>query len=243
MYYRQLFDYNAKLVEEIFKMVRLDDIRTVVEFGSGSGLFTLPLLSRIYDNVEEYIIVDPYPGPYAKDKEVLLKRLEDADLREKVSISERPVWNIHRDLSDIDLIIGHDVFCDLSMTQVKDSLRSGMKAMKEDGAFIHSGLSPTATTKSERLLVKLDSLSSHPLIEGNWFSPGSEFLYAVATEIGFKDVAVHEVRIPLALDGKDAWSLIDEWNIRKEALMRYAEEINRTGLEFPREQVLICRRG
>ena len=214
----------------------------MADIGAGSGYFTLPLLRRFYDKVEEYIIVDPFPGPYAKDKEMLLKRLQDSGLRDKVSIIERPAWNIHRDLSDVDLIIGHDVFCDLSLTQVKDSLRSGKKALKDEGIFIHSGLSPTATTSSERLLIKLDSLSSHPLIEGNWFSPGSEFLYAISKEIGFNDVAVHEVKIPVMLQGKDAWSLIDEWNIRKEALMKYANEINRIGLEFPREQILVCRK-
>jgi hypothetical protein len=242
MYYRQLFEYNKKIVAEIFDIVQLSSFNKVVEFGSGSGLFTLPLMNRLYDMVEEYIIVDPFPGPYAKDKEMLLKRLKDAGFQDKVSIFERPVWNIHRDLSDVDLIIGHDVFCDLSMTQVKDSLRSGKKTMKNDGTFIHSGLSPTATSRSERLLIKLDSLSSNPVIGGNWFSPGSEFLYAAAREIGFKNIDVHEVKVPITLEGKDAWSLIDEWNIRKKALMKYADEINKIGLEFPKEQVLVCKK-
>ncbi|MGA1793727.1 MAG: hypothetical protein ACMUHM_07240 [Thermoplasmatota archaeon] len=242
MYYRQLYEYNSTLAEEILSRLQSARFSRTVEFGAGSGLFTIPLLDRLYPSVSEYVVADPYPGPYAKDREALVKRLKEAGYSDKVRIEKVPVWNISKKVNDVDMIIGHDVFCDLTMDQVKDSLRAGIEALSDNGLFIHSGLCPNATTPSERLLMKLDSYSSTPLVKGNWFSPGSEFLFVISREAGFDDVSIHEVKVPLTLFGTDARSLLKQWNIRKEALEKYGDKIDKIGIEFPREQVLICRK-
>ncbi|MGA1819724.1 MAG: class I SAM-dependent methyltransferase [Thermoplasmatota archaeon] len=242
MYYRQLFDYNSTLAEEILSRMRRRDLSRIVEFGAGSGLFTLPLLEKLYPSFEEYIVADPYPGPYTKDREVLVKRLREAGYSDKVRIEKVPIWNISKKVNEVDLIIGHDVFCDLTMDQVKDSLRAGIEVLSDGGLFVHSGLSPNAATPSERLLMKLDSYSSTPLVKGNWFSPGSEFLFVISREVGFNDVSIHEVKVPLTLFGTDARELLKQWNIKKGALVRYKDQIDKVGIEFPREQVIICRK-
>ncbi|MGA1848959.1 MAG: class I SAM-dependent methyltransferase [Thermoplasmatota archaeon] len=241
MYYRQLFDYNKKLVEEIFDRADPGSFSRVVEFGAGSGLFTIPLLERIHDLVEEYIIFDPFPGPYRMEKGILKRRLKEAGFSDRITIREKPIGEAHKEVDSVDLIIGHDVFCDLSMKQIKDTLRSCKGVLGEGGVLVHSGLSATATAKGERLLIKLDGCSYRSVIKGHWFSPGSEFLYAISREVGFSIVNVHEVKIPLKLQGKTAMSLIKEWNIREDALRKYEKEINETGIEFPKEQILVCR--
>jgi hypothetical protein len=177
------------------------------------------------------------------EKGILKKRLKESGFTQRTIIRERPIWDSHRELDDIDLIIGHDVFCDLSMKQIKDTLLSCKGSLAEGGILVHSGLSATATTKGERLLIKLDGCSYRSVIKGHWFSPGSEFLYAISREAGFENVDVHEVKVPLKLQGRTAMSLIKEWNIREDALKKYEKEINETGIEFPREQILVCRMG
>jgi len=242
MYYRQLFEYNSTLAEEVLSRIRGPKFSRIVEFGAGSGLFSIPLLEKLYPSVDEYIIADPYPGPYAKDREILVKRLREVGFSDKVRIEKVAIWNIAKKVSDIDLVIGHDVFCDLTMDQVKASLTAGMNILSKGGLFVHSGLCPNAATPSERLLMKLDSYSSTPLVKGNWFSPGSEFLFVISKEAGFDDVTIHEVKVPLTLFGTDARSLLKQWNIKKQALEKYGDRIDRIGIEFPREQVLICRK-
>jgi len=242
MYYRELFEYNSTLAEEVLSRMQGARFSRVVEFGAGSGLFTIPLLEKLYPSVSEYIIADPYPGPYAKDREAVVRRLKEAGFSDKVRIEKVPVWDIPKKVSEVDLIIGHDIFCDLTMEQVKASLRAGIEALSEKGLFVHSGLSPNAATPSERLLMKLDSFSSTPLVKGNWFSPGSEFLFVISREAGFDDVSIHEVKVPLTFFGTDARSLLKQSNLSKEALEKYSDKIDRIGIESPREQVLICRK-
>ncbi|MGA1873923.1 MAG: methyltransferase domain-containing protein [Thermoplasmatota archaeon] len=242
MYYRQLFDYNSKLVDEVLKRIPRSVFRRVIEFGAGSGIFTLPLLERVYEGVDDYIVIDPYPGPYAKDRESLVKRVRDEGFQAKFHVHKTTIWDAGVELAGADLVIGHDVFCDLTMDQVKRSMKAGRRLLSEGGYFVHSGLCPNAATPSERLLVKLDSYSSTPLVKGNWFSPGSEFLFVISREAGYEDVGIHEVKVPLTLTGSGARALLKEWNIKDSAIRRYGEQIDRIGIEFPREQVLICRR-
>ena len=70
----------------------------------------------------------------------------------------------------------------------------------------------------------------------------SEFLFVISREAGFDNVSIHEVKVPLTLFGTDARSLLKQWNIKKEALEKYGDKIDKIGIEFPREQVLICRK-
>ncbi|MFW3146419.1 MAG: hypothetical protein ACMUIE_06375 [Thermoplasmatota archaeon] len=241
LYYRQLFDYNSKLVKEIMEHVPLSSLERVIEFGAGSGFFTIPLMSNIMDRVDEYIIMDHFPGPYVKDKQMLLRRIKEAGFWDKVNLKEVPVWEMKGEFEDIDLIIGHDVFCDLNMTQVRKTLKASRGSMSDEGTFIHSGLSPDARTRAERLLIKLDGCSSSPLVDDNWFSPGSEFLYVASKGAGFSSVKVHDVKIPLRMSGDKARAMIKNWRIPNHVLSRYEKEIDEVGIEFPGEHILVCR--
>ncbi|MGA1866855.1 MAG: hypothetical protein ACMUFK_05245 [Thermoplasmatota archaeon] len=242
VYYRQLFEYNSRLVGEILRRIPFTRFKRVVEFGSGSGLFTIPLMDELYADVAEYIIVDPYNGPYIKDRESLARRLRESGYSKKVRVHRVPVWEMGHKIKDADLAIGHDVFCDLTMDMVENSMMAGKEVLKEGGFFVHSGLSPNTSTPAERLLMKLDSQTSTPLVENNWFSPGSEFLFVVSKKTGFRDIAIHEVKIPLSLSGNDARSLLKDWNIKESAMERYSRKIDEIGIEFPKEQILVCRK-
>ncbi|MBN1540301.1 MAG: hypothetical protein JW939_09175 [Candidatus Thermoplasmatota archaeon] len=242
VYYRQLFEYNSRLVDEVLRRKPISTCKRVVEFGSGSGLFTIPLMDKLHEDVEEYIIVDPYEGPYIKDRESLARRIRESGYSGKARILKVPVWGMRGKVEDVDLVIGHDVFCDLTMYQVKNAMMAGKDVLREGGFFIHSGLSPNASTAAERLLMKLDSHTSTPLVENNWFSPGSEFLFVISREAGFGDITIHEVKIPLLLSGNDAMSILKEWNIEDKVLKKYQKQIDEIGIEFPGEQILICRK-
>ena len=238
---KHLFEYHSILVEEILKLIRPSFYNRIIEFGSGSGLFTIPLINRLYDKMKEFIIVDPFPKPYLENKEILLRRIKETHYDNKVILSEIPAWEMNKEFSDVDLIIGHDVFCDLSREQIKEVLESGNKTLNRNGIFVHSGLSPNATSEAERLLIELDMFSSTPLIEDNWFSPNSKILIELTRDIGFEDIYIQEIKIPFKLYGEEALLLIKEWNIREEVVKKFERDINEIGIEFPKEQILVCK--
>ena len=124
--------YHAELVAAIIGDMDTDPVGRVVELGSGTGLFTVPLLEALRDGLEVMYCVDPFTGPYRSSRTVLESKIASLGLGERVEILEVDATEVGRMIGDVDLVAGHEVLCDLDAKTVRrgpSSARTLISAM------------------------------------------------------------------------------------------------------------------
>ncbi|WP_455392733.1 class I SAM-dependent methyltransferase [[Eubacterium] cellulosolvens] len=235
-----LFEYHTTLAAFMLDKLENKSINRILEIGPGPGTFTIPFLRELNYDFEILYCVDPYPGPYKGDRKLLEEKIAAHRLKAKVEVLERDVREIDEILSDIDLVIGHEVLCDLTATQAEEVLVNCHRVLKAGGVFLHSELSPGAKNRGEELVHIMNDYSEEPISDTNWFSPTAAELESSANRVGFSEIKVEEFKIPLKLKGPAVVELVKRWKIKTEFLEKYRDEIANSGIEFPSEQVFIC---
>jgi SAM-dependent methyltransferase len=238
---KALFEYHLELGTYILERLGSRSLGRIAEIGSGPGTFTIPLLILFEKGIKEFYCVDSYTGPYAKDKDVLLSRLKNEGFQEYVKVIEKDATEIDKILSDMDLIIGHEVLCDLNSEQVDRVIGACSKSLVKGGMFIHSELSPHANNRSEELLQILNKeYSDEPISDTTWFSPTADELAGVAQRLGFTSISVEYRKIPIRFLGAAALEMIRRWKINESYRGKHLETLNAVGIEYPMEQILFC---
>jgi len=235
-----LFEYHSRLVSAIISKIKYTIPIKIVEIGSGSGAFTIPLLKELDNNFEVFYCVDSYTGPYKGDKKTLQSKLTDKDFQNSVEIIEKDVRNLGSTLSNVDLVIGHEVLCDLNPELVEDVMRVCYAVLNRGGFFIHSGFSPFPLNRAEELVKIINDYSEEAISDTTWFSPTADELAGIASRTGFTSITVDYQKILIKFMNKAALEMIRRWGTKNEFLTKYHDEIQRTGIEYPMEQILYC---
>ncbi|MCG2737909.1 MAG: class I SAM-dependent methyltransferase [Thermoplasmatales archaeon] len=235
-----LFKYHSKLASVILSKIGYKRQRKIVEIGSGAGTFTIPLLKELDNNFELFYCVDSYTGPYHEDRNILKLKLKDVTTNKSVEIINKDAGEINKILSDIDLVIGHEILCDLNPKQVEQVISACYNVLKDGGLFVHSEFSPFSLNRSEEMLHILNKYSEEPISDTKWFSPNADELAGIAYKIGFKSVSVDYQKISIKFMKNAAVEMIGRWKTKSEFLEKYQDEINRVGIEYPMEQILYC---
>jgi len=230
-----LFEYHLKLASTILSKIKYMSPRRIVEIGSGSGTFTIPLLEEL-NNYEVLYCVDSYTGPYNQDRKILESKVAG----KKVEIVEKDAREIDKIISDIDLVIGHEILCDLNSKQAKEVMQACYNVLEEGGVFIHSEFSPFALNRSEEMLHIINKYSEEPISDTEWFSPTADELAGISYRIGFSSIDVNYRKVPIKFMKNAAIEMIKRWKTKTEFLEKYQDEINRSGIEYPMEQILYC---
>jgi len=238
---KALFGYHLELGSFILDRIGSRTLRKIVEIGSGSGTFTIPFLVLSEKRFERYYCIDSYTGPYSKDKDILESKIKNEGFYKYVEVIEKDAAEIDKIFSDMDLIIGHEILCDLNVEQVKQIMSACLNSLGEGGLFVHSELSPHANNRSEMLLQILNNeYSDEPISDTTWFSPTADELAGIAQKLGFTSIRVEYMKIPIKFIGEAALEMIRRWKTNESFLEKYDEEINTIGIEYPMEQILFC---
>jgi SAM-dependent methyltransferase len=235
-----LFQYHSKLASVIVSKIKCKRPRKIVEIGSGAGTFTIPLLKELDNDFEILYCVDSYTGPYHEGRNILELKLKDVTLNRAVEIIDKDAREINRILSGIDLVIGHEILCDLNSEQVKQVISACYTVLKDGGVFVHSEFSPFVINRSEELLHILNKYSEEPISDTKWFSPNADELAGIAYKIGFKLISVDYQKIPIKFMKNAVVEMIRRWKTKNGFLEKYRDEINKIGVEYPMEQILYC---
>lgn len=235
-------EYNRILVEQLLVKIQSNLRNTIVEIGSGNGCFTLPLLGELKDDFENFYCIDSYDGQYKEDVNELHGKLLNMDMLDRVKIITRNATDLDLLFSDVDLIIGHDLLCELNNDQITKMLTVSYHALRENGLFIHSELAPIAQNRAEELVHIANKYSAEPLSEIYCFSPNANDLVEIAIEVGFRIINVDFIKVPIRFKHDAAIEMIERWKTKTEFLNKYENEVLNIGLEYPMEQILCCRK-
>ncbi len=235
-----LFEYHSTLASVILTKLKDEPKQKIVELGPGPGTFTIPFLDKLNNEFEVYYCVDPYRGPYKENIKLLMAKIANSKFESKVEIIQRDAAGMDKILSDIDLVVGHEVLCDLNTSQLERVLAACFKALKVGGCFIHSELSPVALNRAEELVQISNNYSKEPISNTTWFSPSADELAKISYKIGFRTINFDYIKIPIKFGREAALELLNRWKIKNEFFEKYKTEIERDGLEFPMEQILLC---
>ena len=237
----KLQEYHSKLVATIVGNRDIGAARRVVEIGSGSGLFTIPLLEAFGNNIDVLYCVDPYVGPYSSSRTDLESRLRTLGLDQMVEIVTIDASEVDGMISDIDLVIGHEVLCDLTADSVIGVLQAAFNMLVEGGNFIHSEFSPFTANRAQELLHHVNEHSREPISNTKWFSPSADELAGIGHFIGFRSIHVDYARIPIRFEDEAALEMIKRWDPHESFQDEYYNEVLTEGIEFPLEQILYCQ--
>ncbi|UCE36451.1 MAG: class I SAM-dependent methyltransferase [Thermoplasmata archaeon] len=238
---KALFKYHLELVSYIMGRIESNRPRKIVEIGSGPGTFTIPLLKNLEKMLDKFYCVDSYNRPYAQDREVLESKLKIEGFHDYVEVIEKDAKEISKILSDMDLVIGHEILCDLNREQVEHVIAACFHSLREGGLFVHSELSPWTGNRSEELLQILNKeYSDEPISDKTWFSPTADELAGIAHKLGFTTIHIEYKKIPIRFLKSAAIEMTRRWRVNKKFLEKYHEEIDAIGIEYPMEQVLYC---
>jgi len=237
-----LSTYHSELALIIAKRIPRKPRSRIVEIGAGPGTFTLPLLNTLDEGPELLYCVDSYTGPYEHDRAVLGRRLERESPETQVEIITADARDIGKLVSNIDLVVGHELLCDLNPDQVEQVMQACYEVLKDGGMFVHAGLSPRAESRAEELVQIADQYSEETLSDTTWFSPAAHELAGIAHRTGFSSIRVDYHKIPIRFLGSAAREMIRRWNTGPAFLERYSHEIERTGMEYPLEEIIYCTR-
>jgi ribosomal protein S18 acetylase RimI-like enzyme len=236
--FTRLVEYHERLLSDIIKSVDDRGYKRIAEFGSGSGFFTLPLIRYFKEVADEIILIDPYVKDYRDHRRILMDLISEYAEETDISLISGRAEEVLRPDDDFDLVIGHEIFCDLTEEGIRQILGASISALKKGGIFIHSGFSDEITSEGTRLLHELDNPGGSSKREG-WFSPPDDLLLRVAGRIGFDSVRLLHVKIPFEIKGKEAVRILRFWNVDDNDHIDLIEE---TGIRFPEETVLICEK-
>lgn len=234
-----LYRYHLELASVILREVGNFSGKNIVEIGSGPGTFTLPLLEKLGDDFNRFHCVDSYPGPYEQDKKILESKLMGKD---KVVILDVDAKEVDKILKDVDLVIGHEVLCDLNLEQIKQIMSACFNVLRNNGLFIHSEFSPFALNESEKMLQTINEFSGEPISDTKWFSPTADELAGLSSDIGFESIKVEYRKIPIKFLGETAIEMVNRWKTKKEFFDKYEGELEKIGIGYPMEQILYCRK-
>lgn len=237
-----LFQYNLKLVGKIKNKIVNFTLTRIVEIGSGPGTFTLPLMEEFGGNFEIFYCIDPYLGPYRKDRQVLETKLAALEIKNEVKIVEKDAQEMDSLLSEIDLVIGHEVFCTLKPKHLEQVISACYNVLRPGGMLIHSDFSSFALNRSEELVQIINEYSEEDLSEIPWFSPPAEELARISYNCGFRDIKFDYIKLPIKFKNTAALELLRRWQTKSEFIDKYHAELTEFGIEFPMEQVLYCRK-
>jgi SAM-dependent methyltransferase len=238
---KALFEYHLELVSYIMGRIESKRLVKIVEIGSGPGTFTIPLLINLEKMLEKFYCVDSYSGPYARDRNVLESKLKNEGFHEYVEVIEKDAKEINKLLSDMDIIIGHEILCDLNREQVELVMAACFHSLREGGLFVHSELSPWTGNRSEELLqISNNEYSEAPISDTTWFSPTADELAGIAHKLGFTTIYIEYKKIPIRFLKSAVIEMTRRWRVNKKFLDKYHEEIDAIGIEYPMEQILYC---
>jgi SAM-dependent methyltransferase len=236
-----LFKYHLELAKFIIEKIHPFNGKKIVEIGAGLGTFTLPLLMELGNDFEKLYCIDSYNGPYLKHKETLESNLKSYRFGQKVEIIEMDVREMDKVLSEIDLIIGHEILCDLNSKQVEELMVVCYKILKPNGIFVHSEFSPYPLNKSEELIQIINNeYSMEPISDTKWFSPTADELAGISHKVGFQSIRAEYKKIPIKFTGNAAVKIINGWQTKQEFFEKYQDKIDANGIEYPMEQIICC---
>jgi len=238
-----VYAYHIHLARSIMERIGGPNPRRIVEIGSGPGTFTIPLLETINGNFDRFYCVDSYKGDYADSRKVLDEMLSKIGLARTVDVLTKEAQELHLVARDMNLVIGHEVLCDLDMDGVSGVMKASLDSLHPGGRFVHSQLSPHWESKAERLMIEMNrDHSTGPVSKEKWFSPTADTLGSIAHRVGFKTVEVEYLRIPFRAAGEAAVEMARRWKIEDTFIDDYMDELKDPGIEYPLEQIIYLRK-
>jgi SAM-dependent methyltransferase len=233
-----LFKYHSELAIYIINKIENKSKKQIVEIGSGDGTFTIPFLEELNRDFEVFYCVDPFPGPYKNYLEILKSRIARSKCKDKIQIIKKDGSEISEFSSEIDLIIGHDVLCDLNMNKIEQIFKACFDILRPGRVFIHSGLSEIALNKSEEMLHIINRNSAQPISDATWFSPSADVLAGIAYKTGFSTIKFDYLKIPIRFEAEAAVEMVKKWNTKIEFLEKFEDDLLKFGIEYPMEQII-----
>jgi ubiquinone/menaquinone biosynthesis C-methylase UbiE len=237
--------WYGDLAKCMLELVSLKDMSIVLEAGCGSGRLTVPLAVRVPRECK-IIGYDLSSGPYEGSMEILRRAVARERLRGVVEIMEGDVRDMKNvDSESVDLIVSHDLFCDLDRTGLELALKEFYRILRNKGQMVHAELSPLAENRAQELLIEADrrySLES-VLPDGTyWFSPTAEDVAVLMHRMGFRNIRVQYFETDLRLGYEVALYQLKQWKIDSRFAEEHEKDLRDRGLEFPLEHVIACEK-
>lgn len=238
-----LFEYHMRLATAITEKLKGRQLDRIAEIGAGPGNFTVPFILSLGGKFERYVCVDSFTGHYAEHEPRIHENLAKRGLDKRVEIVKRDAAELHEFVSDFDLIVGHEILCDLNMEHAGKVMAACHASLKTGGVLVHSEFSPFARDRCEELLQVLNNdYSTNRPSDAKWFSPTADELAGLAHAAGFRSVEAAYVKIPIRFVGEAAIELGRRWHSDCGFFEKHKKEIFETGMGYPMEQVIYCHK-
>jgi ubiquinone/menaquinone biosynthesis C-methylase UbiE len=220
-------------------------VSTVLEGGCGAGQFTVPFVERVKEMKENFTLIalDVSSGPYEGDLTVLKRRIRKEGLKKFIVPVKGDVRKMAIGSESIDVIVSNELFCDLDRKGLERALQEFYRVLRSDGQMIHGELDPRAENEAQRLLIEANAFSLETVKpEPKWFSPSSYEVVMLMRRTGFKNPVVKYFETKVRMRYSLAIEKLKEWKINPTFVERRWKELERYGLEFPKEHVIFCHK-
>ncbi len=233
------------MAQFIVSLVDWKDVSVLLEAGCGRGQLTMPLIRKARRKCR-VIAFDLSAGPYAGDLEVLRNRVVDEGLENVIKTVEGDVRNM-RAIADesVDLIVSNELFGELDRAGLEQALKEFNRVLKHGGQMVLSELSPAAENKAQELLIEANLHYSMDtmLPEGvYWLSPTVDDVATIMHKTGFGNIQARFFETNIRLGYEVAVEQLKKWRIDPRFMKKHREDLQRQGIEFPLEHVIVCEK-
>jgi len=239
-------EWYERLSEFMVRLVEWSDVSVVLEAGCGSGRLTMPLVAKIGKRCR-FIAYDLSAGPYEGDLEIL----REGVLARGIGDVVETIYGDVRDMKTIanksvDLIISHELFCELNRVGLELASKEFYRILKPKGQMVHAELSPVGENRAQELLIEANlSYSLETMLPecSFWFSPTVDDVAVLMRKTGFKDIRAYFFEVGLRFSYPVAIEQLTKWNIDSRFMEKYGKELREHGIEFPLEHVVVCKKS
>jgi ubiquinone/menaquinone biosynthesis C-methylase UbiE len=244
-WYKEYAKSCETVAKFLAKKLKVKPNSKITELGCGEGAFTIPL-AREFKN-SQIIAID-------KDRKALEKLKSNVKRfgLKNVAIMKgdaRKLMGIEND--SIDVVISHWLFGVITKHEdVKQIIKENYRILKKGGLVVHSESSPVCKNKAQWLYMKSDMLA----FRTRWWDPKK--IEKIMKRIGFRKITMEFIDFKIRIIPKISIPLVREWqkleysftgkkqaifNPKLESFLKIHEnEIERHGLEFPTEYIVIA---
>ncbi len=238
-------DWYERLTEFIVSLVEWKDVSVLLEAGCGRGQLTMPLVRRLRRKCR-VIAFDLSAGPYEGDLEVLRNRVVDEGLERVIEAVEGDVRDM-RAIADesVDLIVSNELFGELDKAGLEQALKEFHRVLKHGGQMVLAELSPAAENKAQELLIEANlhySLDTMLPESAYWLSPTVDDVAVLMHKTGFRNIQARFFETNIRLGYEVAVEQLKRWKIDPGFVEKYGKDLQRHGIEFPLEHVIVCEK-
>ena len=209
-------------------------VKSILEVGSGSGEITVPLATSFPDVA--ITAVDPFKGPYSRDRVKLLAGLNRVGAGRRVRVITRNAvpWVSRSRADRFDVVLSSEFLPEIDTAQMQRFFHGCYRLLRPGGTTAHLFLSPNPSRPRQILVIEADSDSRwtvHP--PRAWFSPPPARVVEALASARFRDARAHHYAGGLVARGEAARTLLTQWGVRTSFARTYAHRLSKEGLELP----------